>query len=137
MSYSFQVTARVLLYASSHRQDNTYHSLLTPVMEHWIDKGRITFLYLSLIFKNIYWNYRWVIFRCVLPPSVLIILWKVNFLRGFFFNIVDVLYLNVFIIIFQLSKLHEALHVVLWKNVKQLMFLNRSRLYNWIFTNSQ
>ena len=27
IGYSFQLTARVLLYASSHRQDNTYHSL--------------------------------------------------------------------------------------------------------------
>ena len=27
MSYSFRLTARVLLYASSHRQDSTYHSL--------------------------------------------------------------------------------------------------------------
>ena len=27
MGYSFRLTARVLLYASSHRQDNTYHSL--------------------------------------------------------------------------------------------------------------
>ena len=27
MGYSFQLTARVLLYAPSHRQDNTYHSL--------------------------------------------------------------------------------------------------------------
>ena len=26
-SYSFRLAARVLLYASSHRQDNTYHSL--------------------------------------------------------------------------------------------------------------
>ena len=25
--YSFQLAARVLLYAASHRQDNTYHSL--------------------------------------------------------------------------------------------------------------
>ena len=25
--YSFQLAARVLLYASSHRQDNTYHSI--------------------------------------------------------------------------------------------------------------
>ena len=25
--YSFRLTARVLLYAPSHRQDNTYHSL--------------------------------------------------------------------------------------------------------------
>ena len=27
MGYSFRLTARVLLYASSHRQDNTYHGL--------------------------------------------------------------------------------------------------------------
>ena len=27
MGYSFRLAARVLLYASSHRQDNTYHSL--------------------------------------------------------------------------------------------------------------
>ena len=27
MGYSFRLTARVLLYAPSHRQDNTYHSL--------------------------------------------------------------------------------------------------------------
>ena len=27
MGYSFRLTARVLLYTPSHRQDNTYHSL--------------------------------------------------------------------------------------------------------------
>ena len=27
MGYSFRLTARVLLYAPSHRQDNTYHGL--------------------------------------------------------------------------------------------------------------
>ena len=27
MGYSFRLTARVLLYALSHRQDNTYHGL--------------------------------------------------------------------------------------------------------------
>ena len=27
MGYSFRLTARVLLYAASHRQDNTYHGL--------------------------------------------------------------------------------------------------------------
>ena len=31
MSYSFRLTARVLLYAQSHRQD-------TPVMEHWLER---------------------------------------------------------------------------------------------------
>ena len=31
MGYSFRLAARVLFYASSHRQDNT------PVVEHWLD----------------------------------------------------------------------------------------------------
>ena len=35
MGYSFQLAARVLLYASSHRQDNT---LVTPVVEHWMEQ---------------------------------------------------------------------------------------------------
>ena len=30
MGYSFQLVARVLLYAPSHRQDSTYHSLCYP-----------------------------------------------------------------------------------------------------------
>ena len=39
MGYSFQLTARVLLYAPSHRQDNTYHSIcVTPVVEHWMER---------------------------------------------------------------------------------------------------
>ena len=38
MGYTFRLTARVLLYASSHRQDNTYHSLFTPVVEHWLEQ---------------------------------------------------------------------------------------------------
>ena len=29
----FRLTARVLLYASSHRQDSTF---VTPVVEHWL-----------------------------------------------------------------------------------------------------
>ena len=33
MGYSFQLAARVLLYAPSHRQDSTYHGLW--LMEHW------------------------------------------------------------------------------------------------------
>ena len=34
IGYSFRLTARVLLYAPSHRQDSTYHDLfLTPVVE--------------------------------------------------------------------------------------------------------
>ena len=36
MGYSFQLAARVLLYAPSHRQDSTYHSLC-PVVEHWLE----------------------------------------------------------------------------------------------------
>ena len=39
MGYSFRLTARVLLYAPSHRQDSTYHSLCyTLVMEHWLER---------------------------------------------------------------------------------------------------
>ena len=33
IGYSYRLTARVLLYAPSHRQDNTYHSL-----EHWLER---------------------------------------------------------------------------------------------------
>ena len=35
IGYSFRLAARVLLYASSHRQDNTYH---IPVVEHWLER---------------------------------------------------------------------------------------------------
>ena len=38
MGYSFRLAARVLLYASSHRQDNTYHGLVTPVVELWLER---------------------------------------------------------------------------------------------------
>ena len=37
MGYSFRLTARVLLYAPSHRQDSTYQSV-TPGMEHWLER---------------------------------------------------------------------------------------------------
>ena len=37
MGFSFRLTIRVLLYAPSHRQDNTYHDLYTPVVEHWLE----------------------------------------------------------------------------------------------------
>ena len=36
MSYSFQLAAWVLLYASSHRKDNTSMTFVTPVVEHWL-----------------------------------------------------------------------------------------------------
>ena len=38
IGYSYRLTARVLLYAPSHRQDNTYHGLVTPVVEHWLER---------------------------------------------------------------------------------------------------
>ena len=38
MDYSFRLAASVILYASSHRQDNTYHFVLTPVVEHWLER---------------------------------------------------------------------------------------------------
>ena len=34
IGYSYRLTARVLLYAPSHRQDNTY----TPVVEQWLER---------------------------------------------------------------------------------------------------
>ena len=34
MGYSFRLAARVLLYASSHRQDTT--AFVTPIVEHWL-----------------------------------------------------------------------------------------------------
>ena len=37
MDYFFRLTAMVLLYAPSHRQDNTYNGL-TPVVEHWLER---------------------------------------------------------------------------------------------------
>ena len=34
-----RLTARVLLYAPSHRQDSTYHGLChTTIMEHWLEQ---------------------------------------------------------------------------------------------------
>ena len=39
IGYSYQLTARVLLYAPSHRQDNTYHGLFfTQFVEHWLER---------------------------------------------------------------------------------------------------
>ena len=38
IGYSFRLTARVLLYASSHIQDNTYTAFVTPVVEHWLER---------------------------------------------------------------------------------------------------
>ena len=37
IGYSFWLTARVLLYAPSHTQDSTYHSFITPVVDHWLE----------------------------------------------------------------------------------------------------
>ena len=38
MGYSFRLAAMVLLYALSHRQDNTYHGLFTPAVELWLER---------------------------------------------------------------------------------------------------
>ena len=42
IGYSFRLTARVLLYAPSHRQNSTYHGLCytKPVVHNWFIKGR-------------------------------------------------------------------------------------------------
>ena len=34
----YSLTARVLLYAPSYRQDRTYHTFVTPVVEHWFER---------------------------------------------------------------------------------------------------
>ena len=36
IGYSFRLTARVLLYPPSHRQDSTYHSLCYTSHGHWL-----------------------------------------------------------------------------------------------------
>ena len=33
----FTINSKGLLYAPSYRQDNTYHGLFTPVVEHWLE----------------------------------------------------------------------------------------------------
>ena len=43
IGYSFRLTARVLLYAPSHRQDSTYHAFVTPVVEHWVEREIATY----------------------------------------------------------------------------------------------
>ena len=37
-NYFFRLTARVLLYAQSHRQDSTYTGFVTPVVEDWLEQ---------------------------------------------------------------------------------------------------
>ena len=32
----FPISSKGSFYASSHRQDNIYHGLFTPVMEYWL-----------------------------------------------------------------------------------------------------
>ena len=38
IGYSYRLAARVLLYAPSHGQDNTYHVLCYTVVEHWLER---------------------------------------------------------------------------------------------------
>ena len=38
IGYSYRLTARVILYAPSQRQDNTYHGFVTPVVQHWLER---------------------------------------------------------------------------------------------------
>ena len=38
MGYSFRLAARMLLYAPSNRQDNTYQGFVTPVVERWLER---------------------------------------------------------------------------------------------------
>ena len=38
MASDIWLTARVILYASSRRQDNTYHGFVIPVVEHLLER---------------------------------------------------------------------------------------------------
>ena len=38
IGYSFRLAARVILYASSHRQDNNTAAFVTLVVEHWLER---------------------------------------------------------------------------------------------------
>ena len=44
IGYSFRLTARVLLYASSHRQDNTYHGL------YYTSRGALAGMYVCFMY---------------------------------------------------------------------------------------
>ena len=44
IGYSFRLTARVLLYAPSHRQDHTT-AFVTPVVEHWMEREIAQWVY--------------------------------------------------------------------------------------------
>ena len=46
IGYSFRLTARVLLYAPSDRQDST--SFVTPVVEHWRYRHKVTITELAI-----------------------------------------------------------------------------------------
>ena len=54
IGYSFRLAARVLLYASSHRQDNNTMAYVTTVMEHWLEQEIARHVEISL--KNILLN---------------------------------------------------------------------------------
>ena len=67
IGYSYTLTARVLLYAPSHRQDNTYHSLCytsrgalagtrniyceSPKCSHTLQQQKISIAYQFFFFK--------------------------------------------------------------------------------------
>ena len=55
--YYFRVTARVILYAPSHRQDSTYHGFVTPVVEHWLTRRKEMF-YLMTHFSHFIYGYK-------------------------------------------------------------------------------
>ena len=49
IGYSYRLTARVLLYAPSHRQDST----VTPVVEHWLEREISRLVYPTLTLNTI------------------------------------------------------------------------------------
>ena len=57
IGYSYQLTARVLLYAPSHRQDNTYHGLC------YTSRGALAGTRNSFIVRETHNSYKYVLFN--------------------------------------------------------------------------
>ena len=48
----------IILCASSHRQDNTYHGLCTPVVEHWLEREIAQWRQVNVLQRSIS-EWRW------------------------------------------------------------------------------
>ena len=62
IGYSYRLTARVLLYAPSHRQDNTYHGLCYTSRGALAGTRNLLYSVFSSVVKNLSWTL--VVFYC-------------------------------------------------------------------------